>query len=69
MLIPKPDEMLTEILDLNEYYEPLSPGKYQLTLQRRFFKVDDTEVNIPSNAVIFEVTCGKKMRILREPRK
>ncbi len=60
MLLPKPNEMQTEILNLNEYYEPLGPGKYQLSLQRSFFKVGDTEVNVPSNGVMFEVTCDKK---------
>lgn len=61
MLFPKPNEMQTEILDLNEYYELLVPGKYQLSLQRIFFPVGDTaEVNIPSNAIMFEVTCGNK---------
>ena len=48
-------EMLTEIPDLNETYEPLVPGRYQLSPERRFFKDD-----IPSNAVMFEVTRGKK---------
>jgi hypothetical protein len=47
--------MLTEIPDLNETYEPLVPGRYQLSPERRFFKDD-----IPSNAVMFEVTRGKK---------
>jgi hypothetical protein len=60
MLLPKPNEMQTEILDLNEYYELLGPGKYQLSLQRSFFEVGDTEVNVPSNVVLFEVTCGNK---------
>lgn len=56
----KPDETLTEILNLNEYYELLIQGKYRLSLQRRFFKVSDAEPDIWSNEVIFEVTCGNK---------
>ena len=60
MLSPKPNETQTDILDLNEFYEPLDPGKYQLSLERRFFKVDDTSINIPSNAVMLEVVCSKK---------
>jgi hypothetical protein len=60
MLSPKPNETQTDILDLNEFYEPLGPGKYQLSLERRFFKVEDTAINIPSNAVMVEVVCSKK---------
>ena len=35
---------------------PLKPGKYQLSLERRFFKTD----NIVSNTVLFEIgSCSK----------
>jgi hypothetical protein len=57
MLYPKPNEMQPEILDLSEFYEPLKPGKYRLSLERRFFKTD----NLVSNTVLFEVvSCDKK---------
>lgn len=57
MLLPNPNETQSEILNLNDFYEPLKPGKYQLSLERWFFKID----SIPSNAVMFEVTpCSKK---------
>lgn len=56
----KPDETLTEILSLDEYYELLIPGKYRLSLERSFFKVSDAEPVVWSNEVIFEVMCGNK---------
>jgi hypothetical protein len=51
MLFPKPNQSQTEILDLNDFYEPLKPGRYQLSLERRFFKTG----KIHSNAVTFEI--------------
>jgi hypothetical protein len=63
MLFPKPNESQSEILDLNDYYEPLEPGQYQLSLERRFFKVNDNAIKIQSNAVTFEVvSCDKKWK-------
>jgi hypothetical protein len=56
ILLPKPNQSQAEILDLNDFYEPLKPGQYQLSLERRFFKTS----KIGSNAVTFEITlCGE----------
>jgi hypothetical protein len=61
MLFPKPNETQTDILDLSDFYEPLEPGQYQLSLERRFFKVGGIDIYIESNAVTFEVvSCVKK---------
>lgn len=52
-----PNQSRSEILDLSDYYAPLKPGKYQLSLERRFLKSD----NIGSNTVLFEVlSCSTK---------
>lgn len=57
MLSPKPNETQSEILDLNDFYRPLEPGHYQISFDRRFFKIG----GIPSNAALFEVVpCDKK---------
>lgn len=61
MLFLKPNETQTDILDLSYFYEPLKRGEYQLSLERRFFKVNDSVIHIQSNTVTFEVvSCGKK---------
>ncbi|RMG04563.1 MAG: hypothetical protein D6735_06735 [Acidobacteria bacterium] len=61
MLFPKPNESQSEIIDLSDFYEVLKPGQYQLSLERRFFKVDDSPINIQSNAVTFKIVlCGTK---------
>jgi hypothetical protein len=33
----EPNETLTELVDLRDWYEPLKPGHYQLTVRRRFY--------------------------------
>jgi hypothetical protein len=56
-----PNKSQSETLSLSDYYESLEPGQYQLSLERRFFKVGGTDIYIESNAVTFEVvSCGKK---------
>lgn len=63
-----PNQSQSEILDLSDYYESLEPGQYQLSLERRFSKVNDTGVYTESDTITFEsntvtfevVSCDKK---------
>jgi hypothetical protein len=45
-----PTKSLVDTIDLSYWYEPLEAGRYQLSLQRIFFKQ-----RIDSNAVLFDV--------------
>lgn len=65
LLSPKPNESQSEILDLTDFYAPLKPGEYQLTLDRRFFKIGGIE----SNAATFSVLdANSKLKIPTTPK-
>jgi hypothetical protein len=51
LLNPKPNETQTDVIYLEDFYEPLEPGHYQIHLERRFFKT----ASVLSNVLLFEV--------------
>jgi hypothetical protein len=56
MLFPKPGESRIEVLGLNEYYGPLKPGHYEVTVNRDLFEYAD----VASNRIAFDVTRSSK---------